>query len=637
MRRTKKSLRTIITLWFLTFTILPLAFVSGYSTVLYDASINAELQKRLEGNIREVGINLADLENILSTNGKIHAFDPTLSYHVATRNIPSARRVVSEWLKTYVASRIVLFDREGRLIVAQVRGLNGVLKSQSNLEKGDVFLADSLLKQINEKGQTSVREVEPGKSLNLIIYTKISQKGTGTAGYLEEMIELGQPFVQSLKKKLNLEAVIFDDKNAPAAASSADFFLYPKEFFPTKLGQNTHVFLNITSRGEPFGMIIRKIVDSQGKPYVTLGLATSKLDTEKVLTRIKTALLTITILILALLFPALVLVSNRVVKPINLLVDATQKLESGASGFKLLYKSDTEIGLLIDSFNRMSRSIQITQKLLEKKIEELTNTQASLVHSAKMASLGQLVAGVAHELNNPIGFIYSNMSPLRDYVKKLERVLETAEKHPENLSKVKEEVEFDYLMKDLPKLISSCEDGARRTRDIVLGLRNFSRLDEAHLKLVDIHEGLKNTLNLLSSELKNRITVHEEYGDLSEVRCYVSQLNQVFMNIVSNAAQAISGRGDIWIKTWQLENNAFISVKDSGPGISKKDLDKIFDPFFTTKPVGTGTGLGLSISYGIVQKHDGEITVTSVLKTGTEFVIRLPLSGPADNSANQPS
>ena len=636
-RRTRKSLRSVITISFLAFTIIPLAFISGYSTILYEESINNELQKRLEGNIREIGVNLAELERILVINGKIHASDPTLAYHVATRNIPSSRRVVTDWLKTYIASRIVLFDRDGRLMVAEVKGPNNTIKEQSNLERGDIYLADSLTREISMKGQTVLREVQASKGLDIIAYTRVTSKGNVTAGFIEEVIELGDSFMQSLKKRMDLEAVIFDEKNLPAASSSPDFFLYPKEFFPSLLGVETHTFIDLSSRGTPYGMLIRKVVDTQGKPYVVLGLAASKTDTQKVLRRIKTALLTVTLMVLLLMLPALVLVTNRVVKPINLLVDATEKLESGSAGYKLNHQSDTEIGLLIDSFNRMSRSISMTQKLLEKKVAELeksnvelTNTQETLVHSAKMASLGQLVAGVAHELNNPIGFIYSNMSPLRDYVQKLQRVLETAEKHPDKLALVKKEVEFDYLIDDLPKLISSCEDGARRTRDIVVGLRYFSRLDEASLKRVDIHEGINNTLSLLSSELKNRIKLHKDFGKISEVRCYVSQLNQVFMNIISNASQAIEKQGDIWIKTWEKNKSVFISIKDSGPGISKLDLDKIFDPFFTTKPVGRGTGLGLSITYGIIQKHDGEIKVTSTQGEGTEFTIRLPVDGPSD-------
>jgi two-component system NtrC family sensor kinase len=539
-KRAKKSLRSIMTLSFLSFTIIPLAFISGYSTILYEASINNELQKRLEGNIREIGVNLSELERILIINGKIHASDPTLAYHVATRNIPSSKRVVTDWLKTYIASRIVLFDHDGRLMVAEVKGANNIIKEQASLERGDIYLTDGLIKEIQGKGQTVVREVQSGKGLDLIVYTRISGKGNSTAGFIEEVIELGEGFMQSLKKRMNLEAVIFDEKNLPAAASSQDFFLYPKEFFPSKLDKDSHAFFDLTSRNEPYGMIIRKLVDTQGHPFVVLGLAASKTDSQRVLRRIKTALLTITMFVLLLMLPALLLVTSRVVNPINLLVSATEKLESGEAGYKLDHQSATEIGLLIDAFNRMSRSISLTQKLLEKKVQELektntelTNTQATLVHSAKMASLGQLVAGVAHELNNPIGFIYSNMSHLRDYVQKLQKLLTAAEKTPDQLEALKKELEFDYLVEDLPKLITSCEEGARRTRDIVVGLRNFSRLDEASLKRVDIHEGLNNTINLLASELKNKIKVHKEFGKLDEVRCYVSQLNQVFMNILS--------------------------------------------------------------------------------------------------------
>ncbi|MDZ4678655.1 MAG: ATP-binding protein [Oligoflexia bacterium] len=637
MKRAQKSLRSILTLWFLAFTIVPLAFISGYTLVLYESSLNSELKKRLEGNVREVGVGLADLERLIINNAtNIHAVDPTLSYHVATRNIQSARRTISEWLRVPSTNRIVLFDREGRLIISQIRNPNGEIKAQTNLETGDFYLTDQLLEEINSKGQKTEREVIPGKGLDLMVYTRIVQKGK-TVGYIEEVVELGQNFILSLKKRLNLEAVIFDDKGQPAAASNPDFFLYPKDFFPGKFNSESQSFFDLTSRGEPYGMIIRPIVDTKGKPYVTLGLATSKIDGQKVLKRIKVTLLTVTVLILLFLIPILFYVSNRVVKPLNQLVEATQRMEGGKVVQNMTNTSDTEIGILIDSFNRMAKNISTARKELEQKVVELEainvelkNTQTSLVHSAKMASLGQLVAGVAHELNNPIGFIYSNMSHLREYVEKLRTVLDTAEKNPEKLKKIKADVEFDFLIDDLPKLIASCEDGARRTRDIVLGLRNFSRLDEAQLKKVDLHEGLSNTLKLLTSELKNRIKLHEDYGKLPEVRCYVSQLNQVFMNILSNAAQAIEKDGEIWIKTWVEDKWAFVTIRDSGPGISKEDIDKIFDPFFTTKPVGRGTGLGLSITYGIMQKHGGEITVESKKGWGTEFKIKIPIDGPSD-------
>jgi two-component system NtrC family sensor kinase len=317
-------------------------------------------------------------------------------------------------------------------------------------------------------------------------------------------------------------------------------------------------------------------------------------------------------------------------------------MESGQVDLQLRRSSDSEIGLLIDSFNRMARSISTTQKQLEQKLEELgkandeiRDTQTHLVHAAKMASLGQLVAGVAHELNNPIGFIYSNMAHLRDYVDKLKKVLDVAEKNPEQLNKIKEQVEFSYIIEDLPRIVESVEDGARRTRDIVIGLRNFSRLDEAQLKRVNIHEGIDNTVTLLAGELKNRIKVHKKFGKLPEVKCYASQLNQVFMNIITNAAQAIEGNGDIWIKTEKEADWAVISIRDNGKGIPDEVVDKIFDPFFTTKPIGQGTGLGLSLTYGIVQRHGGQIQVLTKMGEGTEFVIRIPIDGPPDSDVVQ--
>jgi two-component system NtrC family sensor kinase len=283
----------------------------------------------------------------------------------------------------------------------------------------------------------------------------------------------------------------------------------------------------------------------------------------------------------------------------------------------------------------MSQRVYQVQKDLKAKIDELESanseireTQARLVHSAKMASLGQLVAGVAHELNNPIGFIYSNMSHLNEYSEKLIKLIEIAQKDPQKLKSEMKRVDFNYIVEDLPKLIHSCEEGARRTRDIVLGLRSFSRLEEGQIKEADIHEGIEETLRLLTGEFKNRIKVHRKFGKIPHIICYPSHLNQVFMNILSNAAQAIEGEGDIYIETGKFDSKRiFISIRDTGRGMAQSTVEQIFDPFFTTKSIGKGTGLGLSISYGIVQKHGGELLVESELKKGTQFKIILPRRG----------
>ena len=273
-------------------------------------------------------------------------------------------------------------------------------------------------------------------------------------------------------------------------------------------------------------------------------------------------------------------------------------------------------------------------KELEKTNSELVEAQTKLVHSAKMTSLGQLVAGVAHELNNPIGFIYSNMTHLKEYTDNLFNVIDSVKNKDEDMRKKIELMDYEFVKSDLPRLIKSCQDGAQRTRDIVIGLRNFSRLEEAQLKEIDIQESLDTTLEILQSGIKNRIIVHKQYEPIPKVLCFASQINQVFMNILANALQAIKENGEIWITTVPLKASSDqigrvqISIQDSGSGMDAQVLEKIFEPFFTTKGVGQGTGLGLSISYGIIQNHGGEIQVRSQKGVGTEFVIIIPINSP---------
>lgn len=320
------------------------------------------------------------------------------------------------------------------------------------------------------------------------------------------------------------------------------------------------------------------------------------------------------------------------------LIRALKIFEKNEKLIQLPVTTNTEIGILTEAFNEMSYKVYQVRLDLKKKIKELEKinselieAQTKLVHSAKMTSLGQLVAGVAHELNNPIGFIYSNMSLLKEYADSLFLFIDQQNQNDPKIIAIKKQIDYEFIKMDLPRLIKSCQDGAQRTRDIVIGLRNFSRLEEAQLKEIDIHESIDTTLEILQGEIKNRIQVHRQYEKLPKLMCYASQINQVLMNIISNAIQAISGSGQIWITTSSVKPKIDapakiqISIQDSGAGMDATTIDKIFEPFFTTKGVGQGTGLGLSISYGIVQNHGGEIQVRSEKGVGTEFMIILPL------------
>ncbi|MFP4008091.1 MAG: sensor histidine kinase, partial [Spirulinaceae cyanobacterium] len=253
-------------------------------------------------------------------------------------------------------------------------------------------------------------------------------------------------------------------------------------------------------------------------------------------------------------------------------------------------------------------------------------------------SLGQMVAGVAHEINNPVNFIYGNLSHVEQYAQDLLQLIDLYQQHyPQADSEIIKEIEtieLDFLREDLPKTLASMQMGTERIRKLVLSLRNFSRLDEADKKLVDLHEGIDNTLILLHNRLKNKVKLIKNYGDLPKINCYPNQLNQVFMNLFSNSIDALIEAKipdkQITITTQIIKKNEqqFIQVgiADNGLGIPDEVKNKIFDPFFTTKPVGKGTGLGLAISYQIiVELHGGQIQVKTLDSGGTEFTVEIPL------------
>ena len=338
--------------------------------------------------------------------------------------------------------------------------------------------------------------------------------------------------------------------------------------------------------------------------------------------------------------------SHALSKPLNqLTITAREVTDKSDFNLRVPVTTQDEVGVLAIHFNRLIQWIA-------KYTQELQETQAQLIHSEKMSSLGQMLAGVVHEINNPVNFIHGNIQYATEYSQDLLKLIEIYQQHcPPLAPEVQEEVEAidpEFVIKDFSKLLNSMQVGTERIIEIVNSLRTFSRLDEADVKQMDIHEGIDSTLMILQSRLKENksspsIEVIRDYGDVPLVECCPGQINQVFMNILANAIDALKESyqskklaytqefknwksPNIHLQTKQENKNCIITIADNGSGMTQEVRRRIFDPFFTTKSVGKGTGLGLSISYKIVvEKHQGKLECDSILDRGTKFTIALPL------------
>ena len=310
---------------------------------------------------------------------------------------------------------------------------------------------------------------------------------------------------------------------------------------------------------------------------------------------------------------------------------------SAAFSVKAFPLPNNQVGVSFENImgrKKIENEIRAKNEELEKNLARIKEMHIQLVMSEKMASLGEITAGVAHEIKNPLNFITGTIEPLKRDISDLLEVLEKYESVIADLhlqeafyevDNFKSEIEFDFLLSEIHKLMEGISEGSNRTKEIVKSLGSFSHKGDDKFVMHNIHEGIDSTLILLGNKIKNKITIHKEYGDTPEIECLPDRLNQVFMNILSNAIQAIDENGEIFIKTKSEGSNVIIQIRDSGKGMTDEVQKRVFEPFYTTKGMGKGTGLGLSISYSIVEQHNGKIDISSEPSKGTEFIITLPV------------
>ncbi|MCK9800989.1 ATP-binding protein [Pseudomonas sp. MAFF 302030] len=317
-------------------------------------------------------------------------------------------------------------------------------------------------------------------------------------------------------------------------------------------------------------------------------------------------------------------------------IEVQQMANTLTTKWEMTTRANLQMSQLEALVEQRTLAFKQTSAELQKEIDERKLLESQLVQSEKLASLGQLAAGVAHEINNPIGFISSNLGTLDNYFRRLQEMLNAyghaeqaiaQEPARDSLVQLRTAIELDFLLEDIPLLIKESKEGIGRVSQIVKDLKDFSRVDSSQeWQWADLQQGLDSTLNIVAAEIKYKADVVKYYTPLPEVECLPSQINQVLMNLIVNAAQAMGPeRGSITLSNGVEGERVWIEVSDTGSGIAPDSLQKIFDPFYTTKPVGQGTGLGLSLSYGIIKKHRGEISVRSELGIGTTFRVELPI------------
>lgn len=633
----RRSLRKTFFSRYLMFTLVPLTIVAVVFLLQYKKTVESQMQDRLTAHIRKVESVFTKERTEIDKFVEFSVADKKVTSYLSSLDSKRFREAFYSKILQYKTVKATAYTHGGQVFALYDQGFQSI--------HGQKDLPSSLMETLeNQKLYSRVRftrgrlargQFSEGKSktyLNLSVIKAVPGFQGKTIGYIEASLPLNKAGVAKLASQTAAEIFFFNRKGQVLVSTLPGPSVESSGIGRRFLKRESRYFENRIN-GTPYALV--STVLQWGNRQFLVGMGVDSSEGKVSIRNVA--------LVIALAYGCFLLFSfvmslfflREFVSPIEKLTHAMDAMKHSRDVVYVQSSSNTELGQLIANFNEMSLTIHESDsklkkqvKLLEKANNKIQKAQGQLIQSTKLASLGELVAGIAHELNNPIGFIYSNMEHLKDYSQSLISLVEEAQVGGDLSKENLEKIDFDYIKKDFPKLVKSCEEGAIRAKEIVIGLRNFSRTDDEFREGFDVNEGIESTLKLLKGAIDSKVTVKTHLQLVPSLYCNGNQIKQVFMNIINNGLQALSGEGTLTIQSGLSSGKDFIEIRiaDDGQGMPDHVKDKIFDPFFTTKEIGQGTGLGLSISYGIVQSHHGELQVKSELGKGSEFLIRLPVN-----------
>lgn len=625
-----KSLRKLFVRWLVLSSVIPILLVAVFFLSRFKTAVQDEMFQRLQVYTSQFQNMLGGYETYLKGRVSEICDDKIISYNWKTTNLAELESSLARYLEGDISAGVTLYDGAGDQIIR--KGTR-----PENYNWGNQ-VPEEVLQRLDESSVVTRAFYQPINGqvfLVLSVLRKTEDVALNWTGYAEAFFMINSTTVKMIRPDPKVDIIFFGPAGEVFVSTVANEKFTKSQLSEDFLRGNNH-FFDVPVLGHNYGFISTAITWGQQDFLVAIGASKESLSSS--LQQLVGFVFGAVVILLVCLLAFSYFFSRQIIIPVSKLVDGVKTMRDTAEPVYVQPTVDNEIGLLTDQFNEMSQKMneyrqELVTKLgdLEKANTEINDAQTQLIQSAKLAGLGQLVAGVAHELNNPIGFVYSNIQHLREYVNGMTEFIEEMGKTHPKFQALRTKYDYEFISKDLPKLITSCEEGAKRTRDIVTGLRNFSRASDKENKKFSVVDCIDSTLELIQSTQK-KADIHivkRVDGYVPLIEGNPNQMSQVFMNLFSNAMQAMKSGGTVSVDVSFREGNSTVEIriKDTGEGISEENLSRIFDPFFTTKDIGQGTGLGLSISYGIVKSHGGEISATSELGQGTEFHIVLPASG----------